>query len=143
MAGVSQGRGRSVAGIAIDGGRFFVALRKAGGSLGEKWEFPGGKVDGDESDEEALKREFLEEFGVKVRVGPRLAGTEFSNKGKSYSLNAYRISFETMDFKMVMHTDWRWATPDEIENDGIAGGRGFADSDLGLFPALREHIITV
>jgi len=140
MSDVPSPRGRSVAGIAIDDGRLFVALRKPGGSLGGKWEFPGGKVEDGESDEDALKREFLEEFGAGIRVGPFLAGAEFSNKGRQFSLSAYRVFPETLDFRMAVHTEWRWATLDEIENDRLAGG--FAGSDLGLLPELRKRLLT-
>ena len=133
-------RGRSVAGIAINEGRFFVARRKAGGSLGEKWEFPGGKAEEGESDADALKREYLEEFGVEVEAGPLLASAEFSHKGKPFLLNAYQVSFGSLEFKMAEHTEWRWAAPDEIEfGDGLAGN--FADSDLKLLPALRERLL--
>ncbi|MCL2192555.1 MAG: NUDIX domain-containing protein [Treponema sp.] len=140
MADVSQAHGRSVAGIALNEGRLFIALRKAGGSLGLKWEFPGGKAEEGESDEDALKREYLEEFNVGIKVGSLLASTEFSNKGKLFSLNAYQVFMDSLDFKMVEHTQWRWATLDEIENDI---GDGFADSDLRLLPTLREHLLTI
>jgi len=145
MLDVSSKRGRSVAGIAVDEGRLFIAQRKAGGSLGGKWEFPGGKVDGGESDEDALKREYLEEFGVGVKVGPLLASAEFSNKGKAYTLNAYQVFLDTFDFMMMEHTEWRWATLDEIESHKLAGDTnegGFADSDLRLLPALRKQLLT-
>ncbi|MDR2110325.1 MAG: NUDIX domain-containing protein, partial [Spirochaetaceae bacterium] len=49
---------RSVAGIAVEGGRFFIAQRIPGGDLGGKWEFPGGKVEEGETDAEALIREY-------------------------------------------------------------------------------------
>jgi 8-oxo-dGTP diphosphatase len=37
-----------------------------------KWELPGGKVDFGETTEQALVREFLEETGVKIKVGTLL-----------------------------------------------------------------------
>jgi len=136
MADASPQRRRSVAGIAIDGGRFFIARREAGGSLGGKWEFPGGKAEEGESDADALRREYLEELGVAVEVGPLLASAEFLHKGKLYLLNAYRIFFGSVDFTMAAHTEWRWGSADEIE------AVDFADSDLLLLPALRGHLAT-
>jgi len=141
MADVTPERGRSVAGIAIDEGRIFIAQRKAGGSLGGKWEFPGGKAEDGESDAEALKREYLEELGVGIEVGPLLASAEFSNKGRPYLLNAYRVFFDSLDFDMTMHSEWRWVALDEITGDNSVGGN-FADSDLKLLPALRERLLT-
>lgn len=38
----------------------------------EKWELPGGKIEFEETPREAIKREFLEETGIEVRVGKLL-----------------------------------------------------------------------
>jgi 8-oxo-dGTP diphosphatase len=41
-------------------------------ALAGRWEFPGGKVEPGETDEQALVRECREELGVTIRVGARL-----------------------------------------------------------------------
>jgi 8-oxo-dGTP diphosphatase len=125
---------RSVAGIAIEKGRVFIARRKAGGDLGGKWEFPGGKVEEGESDAEALQREFLEEFGVTVTVGALLASGEFSHNGQKFALNGYRVSFASDRFTMTEHDECRWAAFDEIETLDFAG------SDRLLFPPLQVYL---
>lgn len=59
----------STAGIARRGSKYLLALRKPGTSIGESWEFPGGKARFGEPPEEALKREFFEEFQIHILVG--------------------------------------------------------------------------
>lgn len=58
----------------IRGGRLLAAQRAEPASLAGGWEFPGGKVDLGETDEEALVRECHEELGVKVVLGDRIGG---------------------------------------------------------------------
>jgi len=124
----------SVAGIAIEQGKVFIARRKPGGDLGEKWEFPGGKVEEGEGDADALRREYLEEFGVAVETGPLLAHSEFTHHERKFLLNAYRIFFTDYDFKMTDHSEWRWAALKEIE------AIDFTDSDYDLLPALQAYL---
>jgi 8-oxo-dGTP diphosphatase len=120
----------SVAGIAINKGKFFVARRAGGGSMGGKWEFPGGKLEDGETPVQALIREIQEELEVAIAVGPLLAESEFENKGVKHSLQAYRITFLTDNFILNEHTEWRWADADEIKQ------LDFTPSDLSLLPAL-------
>ena len=129
------GRKQSVAGIAIDqAGRFFIARRNAGGDLGEKWEFPGGKVETGESGEAALRREYLEEFGVPVETGSPLAEACFTHNGIQFDLRAYRIFFGNTQFNMKEHSQWRWASLGEIEELDFAG------SDRLLLPGLQAYL---
>ncbi|MCL2609115.1 MAG: NUDIX domain-containing protein [Treponema sp.] len=129
---------RSVAGIAVNEGRILIARRNPGGSLGGKWEFPGGKAEPGESDRAALEREYLEEFAVGIEVGPLLASSSFVHGGRRFLLNAYRITLAHTGLTLREHSDWRWIMPTEIEA-GIPDG-GFADSDLALLPDLKKAL---
>jgi 8-oxo-dGTP diphosphatase len=120
-----------VAGIAWDRGKFFIAQRLEGGDMGGRWEFPGGKVDGAESDQEALKREYREEFAVDIAVGDFLGSAVFERRGSPRRVNAYRVFFSSLDFTLAEHVQWRWASLDEIER------LDFVDSDRKLLPALK------
>ena len=53
----------AVALVDVDG-RVLIAQRPEGKSMAGLWEFPGGKVDPDETPEAALIRELKEELGI-------------------------------------------------------------------------------
>ena len=48
-------------------GRVLLAQRPQGKSMAGLWEFPGGKLDGAETPEQALRRELREELGIDLR----------------------------------------------------------------------------
>jgi 8-oxo-dGTP diphosphatase len=56
-------------GLVLDSGAVLIARRNQDRSNGGLWEFPGGKPEAGESEEESLRREFLEEFGLDIDVG--------------------------------------------------------------------------
>lgn len=54
--------------------QLLAARRSAPAALAGGWELPGGKVEADESEVEALVRECREELGVSVQPGERVPG---------------------------------------------------------------------
>lgn len=124
---------QSIAGIIHENGKFLVGLRLPTGEMGNRWEFPGGKVDQGETPEIALKREFLEEMGVEVTIGECIATARFENKSGPVTLLAYDIQIpHDGDIKLTEHSEIRWVTLDEIES------LSFVDSDRLLLPRIRE-----
>jgi len=62
-----------IGGVAVRAGRIFLAQRPGDKDFPFTWECPGGKVDGNESHHSALRREWMEEFGVEVGGLPEQA----------------------------------------------------------------------
>ncbi|TFG83037.1 MAG: (deoxy)nucleoside triphosphate pyrophosphohydrolase [Spirochaetales bacterium] len=114
MSSSFDGLRRSVAGIAIRRGRVFVGLRKSGGDLGGKWEFPGGKLEPGETDDQALVREFNEEFGLIVNVGRLLGESDFAHGGHRYSLAALALDFRGEPPELREHDEVRWVDATEL-----------------------------
>ena len=51
------------------GGRVLIARRPEGKSMAGLWEFPGGKIEANETPEFCLMRELREEHGIETRPG--------------------------------------------------------------------------
>ncbi len=98
----------STAGIIRKDNRVLIALRKPGTSIGESWEFPGGKARDYETPREALTREFQEELGVAVHVGEQLFEGFFTNRDSEYRLLAFSVSLESEDFNLLEHSSVDW-----------------------------------
>ncbi|MBP5442581.1 MAG: NUDIX domain-containing protein [Treponema sp.] len=129
----------SIAGIAHDGRNVLIAHRNPTGQMGGRWEFPGGKVDGDESDGEALTREFREEFGIDVIPGQQVATAFFYHNGEKVDLHAYSIQVphkgDETPYVLSEHTEYKWVDIDSIE------GLDFVDSDRLIYPSVRSFIL--
>ena len=104
----------SVAGVVVDGGKFMVALRKPGTSIGESWEFPGGKIKAGEDPQEGLVREYLEELNLEIRVGRQIHESVFSNRKEEYRLLAFRIEIIGGELRSPEHQELRWVSMDEL-----------------------------
>lgn len=115
-----MGEHRSVAGIVIRSGKVLVGKRKAGGSIGLLWEFPGGKVEPGETDEQALIREFFEEFEIIITPIRKLGESTFRNKHGTSELAAWEIALsdalvdDLSKISLHEHTQLQWVSQEEI-----------------------------
>lgn len=126
---------QSIAGIIFNNGRFLIGHRLPSGEMGNRWEFPGGKVDEGETPVDAIRREFREEFGISVVPREFISSAEFRNKGGPVELLAYHVAVPREpdhDYVLTEHSEVCWATMEEMEM------LDFVDSDRLLFPAIKE-----
>lgn len=83
-----------VAGVIRDArARILLARRTAGRDLAGLWEFPGGKVEPDESPEAALVRELREELGIEARIGDALIRVPQQYPHKRLLLDVRQVEF--------------------------------------------------
>ena len=66
--------------------RVLIAQRPAGKQFAGLWEFPGGKVEKNESPEAALQRELLEELGISTQTACLAPLTFASHSYESFHL---------------------------------------------------------
>ena len=86
------------------------AQRSESMSLPEKWEFPGGKVEGKENFENALKREILEELNAHIEVLDAMPICEHSyNPDQIIQLIPFRCRIMNDETPMnIEHKEIRW-----------------------------------
>lgn len=81
-----------VAAVIEENDRFFLTQRQPGVHLAGMWEFPGGKIDPEESHAAALRREIHEELDVDVDVGEMVFKTTYVYPDRTVALYFYRCS---------------------------------------------------
>ena len=120
------------AAILARGDRVLIAKRKPTSSLPDKWEFPGGKVEHDETPEECLKRELEEEFDIEVAVGEYLGESVYHYDHISIRLLAFRTLRTGNDIYPKAHSEIAWAAVDQLTD------YDFAPADLPFVAKLRR-----
>ncbi len=101
-------------------GKMFIARRKQDKSLGGKWEFPGGKIEKDETREECLQRELNEEFNMQVKVGEKLGENEHHYENFSIRLIAYNCEFISATYELIDHDAFEWVSKESLKNYELA-----------------------
>ncbi len=96
----------------IDGGRVLAGERATPAELAGRWEFPGGKVEDGESEQEALVRECREELGVEIVVGERIGGDLVTAGGAVLRIYGARVVAGEPD--ALEHRRLRWVAADEL-----------------------------
>lgn len=95
-------------------GRVLAAQRGPHMSLPLKWEFPGGKLDPEETLEECLRRELIEELGVEITVGRPLPATTHAYPSFTVTLYPFVCSITSGSIVLHEHQAVAWLAPGDL-----------------------------
>lgn len=76
-------------------GRFLITQRRRGSHLEGLWEFPGGKLEANETPEACLRRELTEELAATFAVGPRRETVRWEYPDRTVILHFYDCRLES------------------------------------------------
>lgn len=110
-----------VAGIIYKGDKFLIAQRNLKKSQGGYWEFPGGKVEENETKQEALKREIKEEFNADIDVKEYVGEIIHHYPEKDIRLSFYKANLIGEKLELLEHEDYKWITKEEKSKFQFAG----------------------
>jgi 8-oxo-dGTP diphosphatase len=97
-----------------EAGRIYCARRKDEGELALKWEFPGGKIESGESNQEALVREIKEELSADIEVLDYITTVEHQYNTFKLTMHAYYTKIIKGDLVLSEHTGFKWLNKEEL-----------------------------
>jgi 8-oxo-dGTP diphosphatase len=105
---------------------FYVVQRPFKGEVGGKWEFPGGKIESNESKEEALKREIKEELDLDIKIEKFLLTSNHEYKSFKIKLHFFLCSIVEGKPILTEHINEQWVLKKDINKVD------FAEADLAV-----------
>ena len=110
-----------VAGIIYKDDKFLIAQRNLKKAQGGLCEFPGGKVEPEESYQDALKREIKEEFNADIEVGDFVGENVHHYPERDIKLIFYKAKLISDKMELLEHEDIRWITKEDKDSFEFAG----------------------
>lgn len=105
-------------------GQILIARRRQGKSQAGLWEFPGGKIEQDESIADCLQRELQEEMGITILPYESFGVNEHHYGSVEIRLFAWKARYLGGVIELVDHDEYRWMLPTAL------GQFTFAPADI-------------
>ena len=123
------------AGILWNGTEVLITRRHDHDHQGGRWEFPGGKRHLGETMEECLRREFQEELGIDVEVGPLWRALSHLYPDRTVSLYFHLCSNASAPPRPLDVAELRWVPP------GVLAELHFVEGDGPILPDLIRDLL--
>lgn len=110
------------------------ATQRGYGEFKDGWEFPGGKIESDETPKEALIREIKEELDTEIEVGELLDVVEYDYPEFHLTMHCFICKIKSGDLILKEHEAAKWLTKDSLYSVD------WLPADLGLIKKLEERM---
>ena len=113
-----------VAAIIAKDNYYLIVQRNKDKYFGLKWEFPGGKVEPNETLKEALCREIEEELNIEIYIHKKIAEEKYNDKQINITLHYYLCSEKNGIIKLNEHENLKWVEKKDFIKYDFAEGDG-------------------
>lgn len=124
-----------VAAIIEEGGLILCTQRKESPYpyISFKWEFPGGKIEEKESQEEALIREIKEELQAQIESQSFFMSTTYDYPDFKLTMHLYKVKLKNSKIDLQVHLDHCWLAPQELST------LDWAAADIAVVNVLQQE----
>ena len=91
-----------------------VVQRSASMRLPLKWEFPGGKVERGETDEDCIKRELLEELNINIEVLGKMREFFYDYGDLQITLIPFLAILKSDHITLTEHVKYEWLPQEKL-----------------------------
>ena len=123
-----------VAAVIHKGNRVLITQRKLDGLLGGLWEFPAGKIQLNETPEQACVRAIREETTLLVEPTEYLTRVKHSYTHFKITMDVFHCHYRSGEVFLNDAVDYRWITVDQIDQFP------FPRSNHKFFPLLTQGV---
>lgn len=112
-----------------------LATKRGYGEFINQWEFPGGKIEKNETKEEALIREIKEELNVEIEITNFALDLEYQYPTFYLKMSCYDCIIKSGTPKLLEHNDARWLSRDELDDVN------WIPADIAAVDYLKETMV--
>lgn len=120
-----------VCAVILKENRILIAQRSAKMKLPLKWEFPGGKLEDAENEEEAIIREIKEELNIEILPSKKISSHVHDYGSFKIKLIAYLCTYISGEMRLLEHKDVKFVPLELLPNYDLA------DADLPVIEELK------
>ena len=95
---------------------FLIANRSFEDNSQGIWEFPGGKVEENETFTSALIREIREELSLNIKVGNMIATIDLNKTDKNIYVHYYFAIILSGQISLNFHSEFKWVLHPQLKN---------------------------
>ena len=124
------------AAIIINNNKILLTQRGYG-EYKDKWEFPGGKIEENETKEEAIIREIKEELDASIKVEKFLTKVEYDYTSFYLKMNVFIASLTSSHLLFKEHESYKWIDVSELNDlDAL----DLLPADRLIIPYLKDYL---